>query len=465
MGAGNGRAEEGLFDAGRAALSIGIVISISLIAVEAMAVATIMPVVAQDFEVLGGYGWAFSAFMLANVVGTVATGPAADARGPGTPFVIGLICAAAGLLVAAASTSWGMFIAGRILQGLGGGVLMTTGYLVVRLGFPPALRARAMALISSSWVIPALLAPAAAGIVGDLFGWRFVFLGLLPLLVAIPFLMLRALRTLGSPTGAPLEGLTTFRALRLSAGLGLFLYGIGEGSLLGIILLFLGFFLAVDAARHLLPQGIFTAKAGLPAGLVTRGLLSFCYFGAEAFLPLGLTALRGLSPTGAGIALSAAALSWTAGSLIQSRIDDIYGPGTRGGRVLGGFIGMVAGTSLMAIGVLSSSIPIAFIVVCWALGALGMGLVYPTLSLIVLELAPAGEEGRTSSSLNLAENIGIALGTGLAGAALGWSQRIGWSEHDGIAASYLVVILPGIFGIFIATRIGLSRQKKREEPG
>lgn len=456
MGKVMGEGRESLFGGGRAALCAGVVISVSLVAFEAMSVATIMPVASADLGGLAGYGWAFSAFMLANVVGTIATGQAADARGPSVPFVAGLAFAAAGLLVAGLAGSWPAFIAGRALQGLGGGAIMTTGYLTVRLGFPDRLRPRVMALISSAWVVPALAGPAIAGLLADHASWRFVFLGLLPLLAAVPLLMLPSLRRLGGEERTPFDLRNLSRAVRLAAGVGLFLAGLAEHAWIGALLSLAGVAIAAEAGRHLLPAGLLSARPGLPAGLLTRALLSFCYFGAEAFLPLGLTSLRGMSPGGAGIALSAGACTWTVGTWLQARMDGALGSESRSRRAIVGFMVMVAGVAAMAAGVLVARIPIPVAIACWAAGALGMGLVYPTLSVIVLGLAPPGQEGRTSSTLNLAENLGIALGAGIAGAAVDWTHAFGWSQHGSIGAAYLVVILPGLLGIAAAFRIAGS---------
>ncbi len=468
MARAEGGDRESLFGSGRGALCIGVVISVSLIAFEAMSVATILPVVSGELGGLGGYGWAFSAFMLANVVGTIATGQAADAKGPSAPFVTGLLFAAAGLLVAGLATTWPAFIVGRALQGLGGGAVMTTAYLTVRLGFPDHLRARVMALISSAWVLPALIGPAVAGLLADHLSWRAVFLGLIPLLLAVPLLMLPSLRRLGvsegiTPAGArrssrePFDGRNLLRALRLAAGVGLFLAGLSHHAWTGALVSLLGIGLAAEAGRHLLPVGILSARPGLPAGLLTRALLCYCYFGAEAFLPLGLTSLRGLSPGGAGLALSAAACTWFGGTWLQARLDGAFGEATRSRRAVVGFSVVVAGVALLAAAVLLEGVPIPLAIACWALAALGMGLVYPTLSVIVLGLAPPGQEGQTSSSLNLAENLGIALGAGLAGAAVDWTAAWGWSSHGSIGAAYLVAIVPGLLGIAAAVRIGGDR--------
>src|ERR1700723_3903836 len=76
----------GLMAPRRRALTVGLVLTITFVASEALAVVTVMPVVARDLGGLRLYGWVFSGFMLGSVVGIVAAGREADRRGPPGPF-------------------------------------------------------------------------------------------------------------------------------------------------------------------------------------------------------------------------------------------------------------------------------------------------------------------------------------------------------------------------------------------
>src|SRR5258707_4410166 len=101
------------------ALTAGLVLTITFVASEALAVVTVMPVVAHDLGGLRLYGWVFSAFMLGSVVGIVVAGRAADRRGPVIPFVGGVVLFGCGLGVAGLGPSMGVLVAGRALQGAG----------------------------------------------------------------------------------------------------------------------------------------------------------------------------------------------------------------------------------------------------------------------------------------------------------------------------------------------------------
>src|SRR5690349_23497929 len=95
----------GLFAPRHRALTTGLVLTVTFVASEALAVVTVMPVAAHDLGGIGLYGWVFSAFMLGCVIGIVAAGREADRRGPAVPFVGGLVLFGSGLAVAGLAPS------------------------------------------------------------------------------------------------------------------------------------------------------------------------------------------------------------------------------------------------------------------------------------------------------------------------------------------------------------------------
>ena len=95
----------GLWAPQRRALTTGLVLTTTYIAAEALAVLTIMPRVAHDLGGLSLYGWVFSSFMLASLVGVVVAGQAADRQGPAPPYVAGLVLFVAGLVIAGKAPS------------------------------------------------------------------------------------------------------------------------------------------------------------------------------------------------------------------------------------------------------------------------------------------------------------------------------------------------------------------------
>ena len=152
----------GLWSPPTRGLTAGLVLSITFVASEALAVVTVMPRRRPDLGGLRLYGWVFSAFMLGSVVGIVAAGREADRRGPAIPFVAGLVLFGAGLAVAGLAPSMEVLVAGRVLQGVGAGAVPSVAYVVIGRSFPGPLRARMMAVLSTAWVVPGLAGPAVA---------------------------------------------------------------------------------------------------------------------------------------------------------------------------------------------------------------------------------------------------------------------------------------------------------------
>src|SRR5271169_5472333 len=147
----------GLMAPQRRALTVGLVLTITFVASEALAVVTVMPVVARDLGGLRLYGWVFSGFMLGSVVGIVAAGREADRRGPAIPFVAGVVLFGLGLAVAGLAPSMGVLVTGRVLQGLGAGAVPSVAYASIGRSYPGPLRARMMATLSTAWVVPGLI--------------------------------------------------------------------------------------------------------------------------------------------------------------------------------------------------------------------------------------------------------------------------------------------------------------------
>src|SRR6187402_2784400 len=92
-------ADESPFGPSRVGLTIGLLLTVSFVAFETLAVATVLPAVAADLGGINLYGWAFSAFLLTQLVGIVISGLLADERGPVWSFALGVVLFSSGLLV------------------------------------------------------------------------------------------------------------------------------------------------------------------------------------------------------------------------------------------------------------------------------------------------------------------------------------------------------------------------------
>lgn len=457
-------AAAGVFARERRALTVGIVLAIMAFAAEGMGVVPALPTAVRELHGLPLFGWVFSTFMLAWLVGTIAGGQLADRHGPRRPTALGLVGFGGGLLLAASAQGMAQFLAGRLLQGLGGGAMGAAAYVAVARGYPDRLRARMMALISSMWILPAVVGPAVSGFLVEHTSWRVVIAGVLPLLVVIALLALPAMRPLAvaKPADAQ-EGSRTAAALRLALGVGLVM-GAADLRPHGLIWALasggVGLVLLLPALRALLPAGTLLARPGLPAGILARGLLGFAFFGSEAFVPLTAIELHGATPTQAGLALTAGALGWTGASWLRDRLESAGGAAQRARYVVIGFFLLALGIAAVA-AVLISPLPLYLVPIGWALGGAGIGTAYNAGSLICIAAAPAGREGEVSGQLQLTEALGTAVGTGLGGILLALGLKLGLGASSAHALIFALPLTAALVGGAVARRIDLAAAQRQ----
>jgi len=407
---------EGAFAPERRLLTIGLIGLVTAAAFEGMAVPTVLPAMVGDLGGLDLYGWAFSAFWLTNIIGITLAGSDADRRGPGRALAVGVILFGAGLAVSGVANEMSVVIAGRAIQGFGSGAIGSVVYAAIARAYPTAVTPRMIALVSSAWVVPGLIGPALAGWVTDTLGWRWVFLGIVPPVLLMGIAVYPQLARLGPAQRAavPLrgDGRRAIDAMRLALGSTLLLSALTVGLPLAPVLAVAGAWLAIGALRHLLPTGTLLLRRGRPAVVGVVFVIAFAFFGTEAFVPLTVVDVRGGSVTLGGLALSAAAVTWTIGSWVQARA---AAAGIRRALVTSGAGLITIGIGITAL-MLIPQMPVLVVAIGWAVAGLGMGLAYSMLALMVLETAAPGEEGYSSSALQLMFTLGTAFGAGVGGA-------------------------------------------------
>ncbi|MFF9309737.1 MFS transporter [Streptomyces sp. NPDC014748] len=433
------------------ALSVGIVSVVLLIAFEATAVGTAMPVAARELHGVPLYAFAFSGYFTTSLFGMVLAGQWADRRGPLGALTAGIGAFAAGLLLAGTAVTMGVFVLGRAVQGLGGGLVIVALYVVVGRAYPERLRPAIMAAFAAAWVVPSIVGPLAAGAVTEHLGWRWVFAGIpvlvvFPLAIALPQIRRRAAGPVGEATGEPGESFDARRirlALGISLGAGLLQYAAQDLRWISLLPGAAGAALLVPAVRGLLPRGTYRAARGLPSVVLLRGVAAGSFVGAESFVPLMLVTQRGLSPTLAGFSLAAGGATWALGSWVQSR--PAAGPYRERLMTLG--MVLVAAAIATAPSVLIHSVPVWTVAVAWGFGCFGMGLVIASTSVLLLQLSAPEEAGANSAALQMSDALSnvvlLAIG-GAAFAALGG----GTAAHTTTAtspvppAAFAAVFLP-----------------------
>ncbi|MEQ4721411.1 MFS transporter [Nonomuraea sp. B19D2] len=421
------RSTAGVVSAQYRALSIGLVALVMLVAFEAMAVATAMPVVARELDGMHLYNLAFSATLAASVIATVLGGRWSDVRGPLQPIAVGVVGFVSGLLLAGLAPNMEVFVAGRFVQGLGGGLIQVSLYVVVARVYPAALHPKVFALFSAAWVVPSMVGPAIAGFVVENADWRWVFIGVALIVIPSALLLWRgtAGREVANGVAEPAPGLgrKLVWATLTAVAAALIQYG-SALKLAGLPLLLAGVVLLAVALPKLLLPGSLRAAPGLPTAPVLRGLAFGSLTAAQVLIPLMLINERGLSATGAGIVLTIGALGWSTGSWIKGRGTISHMTAIRGGAAM-----VATGIALVML-VLVDSLPIAVAYLAMAVAGLGIGALHPTVSVLVLEMSREGEEGQNSAAVGVGESVFTVVAVAISGAlftATGESYAVGLS--------------------------------------
>ncbi|MGE0239236.1 MAG: MFS transporter [Parvibaculaceae bacterium] len=153
---------------------------VTLHAVNMYVATTVMPSVVADIGGLDFYAWATTVFVIASILGAALTARLLHGAGPRGAYLVATLLFAAGTLIASLAITMPVMLAGRSLQGLGGGFLYALAYGLTRLVLPERLWGRMIGLIAAMWGVATLVGPAIGGIFAEYGAWRAGFLSLLP---------------------------------------------------------------------------------------------------------------------------------------------------------------------------------------------------------------------------------------------------------------------------------------------
>ena len=370
----------------------------------------------------------------------------------------------AGALTCALAPSMGHIVAGRFVQGFGGGLLTAMAYVLVRNTFPESLWARGFALLSGAWSLSIVVGPLVGGVFARYGDWRGAFFAVAALACVLALVALRALpRSLSSRAGARVPALrvalicTAIAAMSLTAIVpqALAKAGLFAGAIAALALTVL-----VDrrAAKPLLPTDAFSLHSPTGVGLWLALLVAIAYSPLQIFVPIFLQGLHGLDPLGAGYMVAGASFGWTAVSLIVAGT-----PPERTDRLL------VAGPVMMALGLLGVALlmplepaPVVFPAI--ALTGAGIGSCWAFIAQRVMSGARAGEEDIAASSVATVQQTGFALGAALAGLAANAAGLSAGLNRTDIASAAFWVPMSFVLAALAAIVMGARLVGRRGRP-
>jgi predicted MFS family arabinose efflux permease len=353
-----------------------------------------------------------------------------------------------GTVLAGLAPSMPLLAAARAVQGWGGGAQYTIAYGVIAKAYPEAGRAKMLALLSSVWIVPGLVGPGFGSLLATTVGWRWAFFALVPLIGLALGMTFPALREMpGGDAATPRVG---FRwPVLLALGTGLLLTGLASTTAVaGIAAAAIGLVILIPALTRVLPAGTFAARRGLPTAVAVGLLSNLSFFIGFFFLPLLLTRVAGRSLFEAGLAVTLVNLTWTIGSWLQQRM-----VGRWSSQVVVGWSCalMVAGAAITISPAFGAPVLLSY--AAWGLVGTATGASFNALYLTAVGTAATGGEGSAVAALQTVNRLGIALGTGLAGAAVAVT-----GVRSGLVAAFALAVVA-------AAAAGLLSPRLNPRPG
>ncbi len=435
---------------------------VSLYAINVYLTTSLLPSAVAEIGGMELYAWAMTSFLIASVITSMLVSRTLAQRGPRHSYWIGLGLFGAGSLVATLAPSMPVLLAGRALQGLGGGLLAGLAFAVIRRVLPERLWKRSYGLLSAMWGIGNIVGPILGGLFAQLGAWRGAFLLLAVGSVALALLARRAMpndSTGGRPGRIPIPSLVLLTLAATAVSIAS-IAGLSPIMIVLIIVaavLMIGFFLVErNGSTQVLPAGTFRRGSVLIWIYLSVAALAVTST-VEAFLPLFGQRIGGLSPLGAGLLGASLSWGWSFASILNSGISH---PGaTRAARIAGPIlvaVGLAGYTVLQVEAAGPVRIGLWFVALFVAGSGIGMSLVH-WLPAVMSSSSDPAESQQAAAGVNTVQLIANAFGSALAGLLVGvGGPGIIGSAHA-LGYGYAVV---GVLALVIGLR-GLRAASSR----
>ena len=436
-------------------------LAIWLHAANSMLTATTMPEAVRDIGGLRLISWAFALYLMGSIVAATAISACVASYGLRRTMMASTLVYTLGCAICAAAPSMPVLLAGRTVQGLGGGALVALVYIAQDRFFPNRLVPRIIACLSVVWTASALCGPLVGGAFATAGLWRYAFWsfavqGLLLAAVAHP-LLARA----GAGADVRARPIPIVRlALVAAAILAISFAGVVTSTASAVALavsgcVCLGLFVSRDSAAgptRLLPTGATDLAHPVGCGIAMTFVCSLSMMSFLVYGPLLLIRLYQLTPLEAGLVVVSETLGWGAGAFFLSGIVPAHE-----GRLIR------VGSALLAAGLAAQAWfmpwgPLWLIVASAFFGTAGFGMMWGYIIRLVVVHSGRDDRDRAGSLLPSAQQTGFALGAALAGIianALGFEHMTRIEEYR-TAAFWLFAafVPPALLGNVFAWRFG-----------
>ncbi len=361
--------------------------------------------------------WTMTGYTLALATVIPLTGWAADRFGTKRLYMLALTLFVLGSIACSMAWSIESLIAFRVLQGLGGGMLMPLGMTIMTHAAGPHRIGRVMAVLGVPMLLGPIFGPILGGWLIEVASWHWIFLINVPIGIVA---LIAAWRVFAKDEPAPSETFDFVGMLLLSPGLALFLYGVstipGEGTFVSAnvlipmiagLLLMAGFVVhALRRKDHPLIDLHLFKRRQLSVSVITMSLFAIAFFGAMLLLPTYFIQVREESTLTAGLLLAPQGLGAMISMPIAGRLTDKMGPGKF---VISGLLLILCGMSVFT--QITSTTPIPLLLGALFVNGLGMGMTMMPIMTAALATLRHAEVARGSTLMNIVQQSSASIGT------------------------------------------------------
>ena len=417
----------------RLVLPLGVLLGgVLLHSMNVLVTATLLPSIVADVGGSNLMSWPTTAFVASSIVAATSAGIVSRAFGNRRAFCGGAMIYAAGAILCALAPSIGAVIAGRFVQGLGGGLLSALAYVLVRNVFPEDLWTRVFGLLAGVWSVSVLAGPLLGGLFADYGNWRGAFFSVTGVGGLLGLAALLTLPANAASDDATKSKVPAFRVTLICAAIALLSLAsvlLGPAIKSALIVAATGAFvlmLRIDrgAGPALLPSDAFSLRSPTGAGLWMVLLLSAAYSPLAIYAPLFLQRLHALNPLTAGYMVAGASLAWTVAALAVASLTDKWPRRL----IVTGPIAMSVG--LFGVAMVMAPGPVAALTLPISLIGIGIGVSWAFIAQHVMTGAKDGEQNIAAASVATIQQAGIAFGAAIAGLVAN-ASGLGDGLHSG----------------------------------
>jgi EmrB/QacA subfamily drug resistance transporter len=360
--------------------------------------------------------WVVTGYMLALAAVIPVTGWAARRFGAKQVYLVSLVLFTAGSALCGLATSTPELIVFRVLQGVGGGMILPVGQLMMAEAAGPERMGRVMSIVAVPAMLAPILGPTLGGLILENMSWRWIFYVNVPIGVIA---VIAALRTLPRVERAPVERLDTRGLLLMAAGLPLLTYGLAEVGITGsftsvkvVVPILAGLLLVGAFAAHALrvPKPLLDLRLYRRPTFSSASFAMFCLgaalFGGMILLPLYWQEIRFESVVDTGLLTAPQGLGAALAMPIAGKLTDRMGGGPLA--LFGVTLCAVATIPFGLIGAHTSIVWLSFAMLIRGVG-IGFGFM-PTMAAAFASLERS-ELASATPQLNVLQRVGGSIGT------------------------------------------------------